>query len=197
MNFQASWWGHSQRWTDGRGGAAGHFQEWHLSLGTNSRKFSFWKAGSKFYIRRTEKWQISTAAAIEEPHSSKMAGNTWVELGITQKPTKIKGNLCRSPGGFCLKAEMPHKRRRDDWMLETLKRGWEQLLFSFTQDVSFSLFVERFCKQRILKDSLQYTWAFNAFEVLMEEAEAGSPWMTHNESKLGQVQVAPAPNWVL
>lgn len=45
MSFQASWWGRSQRWTDGRGGTAGHFQEWHLYLGMDSRNFSFWKAG--------------------------------------------------------------------------------------------------------------------------------------------------------
>lgn len=29
----------------------------------------------------------------------------------------------------------------------------------------------------------------------MKEAKAGSPSMTHNESQLGQAQVATAPNW--
>lgn len=125
---------------------------------------------------------------------AKSLGNTWVKPGLTQKPIKIKGSLCRSPGGFCLNAEMPHKWKRD----ETLRRGWEQLLFSFTQELSFFLFVEgpeRLCWQRVLKDSLQCTGAFNAFEMLMKEAEAGSPWMTHNESQLGWAQVATAPNW--
>lgn len=155
MNFQASWWGRSQRWTDGRGGTAGHSQEWHLSLGMDSRKFSFWLPSISYVEQKSDKspWQ----QRLRSLTPAKSLGNTWVEFGLTQKPIEIKRSLCRSPGGFCLNAEMPHKWKRGDGMVETLRRGWEQLLFPFTQELSLFLFLEgpeRLCKQEMLKDSL-------------------------------------------
>lgn len=100
MKFQASWRGHCQRLTDDQWGFAGHFQERHLSLGmqTDNRNLSSGRQVIRLHTWRTKKWQIPTAKAGERCHSrQKMAGNTWVKLGLTQKPININENLCRLP----------------------------------------------------------------------------------------------------
>lgn len=132
-NFQASWWGRSQRWTDGRGGTAGHSQGWHLSLGMDSRKFSFWRADC--LVLHKENWKVTNPNCSSDWGASLQQNNLETpeqNFDSLKSPLKSRGVSAGHQVGSawklrCLTSE------KGMTMLETLRRGWEQLLF-FTQD---------------------------------------------------------------
>lgn len=162
-----------------------------------------------------------------------MLGNTRVKPGLTQKPTKIDGNLCRLPSWVLPECwELPtiwssffhflwgksdnKKWKRDDQRLGDTEKwiGAASLLHSRTicfssslQETSVNCPIipashhcmdpERLCKQgmlllcssapaclRILSSVAGLLMPLMLMQDAEHMVETGSPWTTHNTSKL-------------